>query len=54
MSYVSTASSQLTPRYSLLGLMYANQYALQSESRDSEVLQQENLIGHIDDLCDCV
>lgn len=55
MYYVSTASSpQSAPRYSLLGLMYANQYAPQTESRDTEVLQQESLISHIDDLCDCV
>ena len=39
---------------SLLGLMYGQQYLPQPESAEIEALDQEELVGHIEDLCDCV
>ncbi len=40
--------------YSLLGLMYAQQYTQYFESKGAETLQNDILVSHIADFCDCV
>ncbi len=45
---------QVSPHYSLIGLMYGQPFVPEPEVHDLESLQQEALAGHIEDFCDCV
>lgn len=54
MYYAVSIPSQASQHYSLLGLMYGQQFHQEEESRDLETLQQDALAGHIEDFCDCV
>lgn len=54
MHYFISDSHQTLPHYSLIGLMYGQQYAQFMEIQGPETIQQEALISHIADFCDCV
>lgn len=54
MHYVVSALPQSSQHYSLIGLMYGQQYPQYMELQGTETLQQEALVSHIADFCDCV
>jgi len=54
MQHVYSAAPETPQHYSLLGLMYGQQYLPEIELNEIEKLQQEVLVGHIEDFCDCV
>ncbi|CAG0955061.1 hypothetical protein GPROT1_00374 [Gammaproteobacteria bacterium] len=54
MQHVYSAVSPNVQYFSLLSLMYGQQYLPQAESVEIDALDQEELVGHIEDLCDCI